>query len=496
MNNFQFQIFRELIKHRESGENMVISPLSIYHILSLTANGADSKTLKEIIEALYNKSLKEINDINISICSKIYNYKTVQLANAIFTQYAKKDLEKEFLSKASKYKTYIDKLESADQVNNWCSDSTDGKITKIVDQIDSEINMVLINVIYFKGEWEKEFDKERTKKREFTNYKKEKQLVDFMSISDKFYCHEDDNMQSILLNYKEDNMKALIILPTNEYDLSKYVQNFSIQDYNNILNNMTEEKISLYLPKFEINFDCELENVLMKLGMKKAFTDNAEFSNLVNDNDIKIDKVLHKAYIKIDEKGTKAYAATKVVTKRKTCLKSSCMDVDHPFLFIIRNEDLPKGHDILFIAKIEDLKSNINEDTMKNNDIKTESQQTSNNNNVNLLDFDFPNNANSNSNNTNDNINLLDGIFNNNASNNNNNNFNDIFNFTNQSQNNNNMQFNNNNHMNNYYNMNMNISPQGSNFNVEQVHKNVEMLKQDKKSNDPFDFVNDLMKKK
>jgi len=162
MNNFQFQIFRELIKHRESGENMVISPLSIYHILSLTANGADSKTLKEIIEALCNKSLKEINDINISICSKIYNYKTVLLLNAIFTQYATKDLEKEFLSKASKYKTYIDKLESADQVNNWCSDSTDGKITKIVDQIDSEINMILINAIYFKGEWEKEFDKERT----------------------------------------------------------------------------------------------------------------------------------------------------------------------------------------------------------------------------------------------------------------------------------------------------------------------------------------------
>ena len=475
---------------------MVISPLSIYHILSLTANGADSKTLKEIIEALCNKNLKEINDINISIYSEIYNYKTVLLANAIFTQYAKNDLEKDFLSKASKYKAYIDKLESADQVNNWCCDSTDGKITNIVDQIDSEINMLLINAIYFKGEWEKEFDKKRTKKREFTNYKKEKQLTDFMSITDKFYCHEDDNMQSVLLNYKEDNMKALIILPTNEYDLNKYVQNFTIQDYNNILNNMTEEKISLYLPKFEVNFDCELENVLMKLGMKKAFTNFAEFSNLVNDNDIKIDKVLHKAYIKIDEKGTKACAATKVVTKRKTCLKSSCMDVDHPFLFIIRNEDLPKGHDILFIAKIEDLKSNINKNKMKNNDInKAESQQTSNNNNVNLLDFGFSNNANSNSNNTNDNINLLDGIFNNNA-NNNNNNYNDMFNFTNQSQNNNNIEFNNNNHMNNCYNMNMNISPQESNFNVEHVNKNVKMLKQDKKSNDPFDFINDLMKKK
>ena len=175
------------------------------------------------------------------------------------------------------------------------------------------------------------------------------------------------------------------------------------------------------------------------------------------------------------------------------------MDVDHPFLFIIRNGDLPNGHDILFIAKIEELKSNINENTIKNSDInKAESQQTSNNNNnINLLDFDFPNNANSNSNNINDDINLLDGIFKNNANNNNNNN--EMFNFTNQSQYNNKMQINNNNHKNNCYNMNMNmnmnISHQVSNFNVEQVNKNVEMLKQDKKSNDPFDFINDLMKK-
>jgi serpin B len=80
---------------------MVISPLSIYHILSLTANGANSKTLKGIMEALCNKSLKEINDINMSIYSEIYNYKTVQLANAIFTQYDKNDLKKEFLNKAS-----------------------------------------------------------------------------------------------------------------------------------------------------------------------------------------------------------------------------------------------------------------------------------------------------------------------------------------------------------------------------------------------------------
>ena len=142
------------------------------------------------------------------------------------------------------------------------------------------MKMILINAIYFKGEWEKQFKISKTSKREFMNYKKEKTLIDFMFIKDKYDCFEDDKMKSVSLNYKNDNIKALIILPNDEYDINKYIQNFTMDDYNNILKNLTREEITLYLPKFEINFECELKNVFKKLGMKKAFTNDADFFHL------------------------------------------------------------------------------------------------------------------------------------------------------------------------------------------------------------------------
>ena len=93
-NTFQFEILNELIKQSEIGKNIVISPLSIYNILSLCANGADKKTLKEMVKALCNKSLDELNDINRALNSTIDNFKTVTFANAIFTFLSKTKLEK------------------------------------------------------------------------------------------------------------------------------------------------------------------------------------------------------------------------------------------------------------------------------------------------------------------------------------------------------------------------------------------------------------------
>ena len=113
MNNFQFQIFRELIKQSKIRENMVISPLSIYNIISLNANGAANKTLEEMVKALCNKSLEEINK---SINSEIHNLKTVKIANAIFTIFDKSKLEKNFLNVARRYKAHVDKLASSEKM--------------------------------------------------------------------------------------------------------------------------------------------------------------------------------------------------------------------------------------------------------------------------------------------------------------------------------------------------------------------------------------------
>lgn len=111
------------------------------------------------------------------------------------------------------------------------------------------------------------------------------------------------------------------------------------------------------MPKFEINFGDELKPYFNKLGMIQAFTNSADFSGMSKSNDLKIGKIIHKTFIKVDEEGTEAAAVTAVVMKAKSIMprpeKIIDMIVDHPFLFIIRSNGLPKEHDILFISKVE-----------------------------------------------------------------------------------------------------------------------------------------------
>ena len=190
-----------------------------------------------------------------------------------------------------------------------------------------------------------------------------------MQSEDKHYYFENEDIQAISLNYKKDNMEALIILPKNDYDINNYIKKFNQEEYNNILESLTYEKVKLYLPKFKWEFRKELNQFLQDLGMKLAFSEGgADFFNLFEKHKEKrseinyyINQIIQKAYIKIDEKGTEAAAVTMIKMDYKTCKvirpkKIYIMDINHPFLFIIRNKDLPSEHDILFIVKIEELK--------------------------------------------------------------------------------------------------------------------------------------------
>jgi serpin B len=186
-----------------------------------------------------------------------------------------------------------------------------------------------------------------------------------MESESKYDYFENKDIQAISLNYKKDNMEALIILPKNDYDINSYIENFNQEEYNNILKSLTYKKVLIYLPKFELEFETMLSQLLQDLGMKLAFR-NADFFNLFkepeekkNEINYNISEIIQKAYIKIDEKGTEAAAVTMITEfygLKSIPEKKNIMDINHPFLFIIRNTNLPYKHDILFIAKIEELK--------------------------------------------------------------------------------------------------------------------------------------------
>ena len=370
MNSFQIECFKSVLKSSSKGENLMISPLSIYHILSLIANGSLGDTKKEMLSTLGDKNQEEMNKINKLISSIINNFKTVEFANSIFSK--EKPLSTFIENTKENYKAHIDELKDANQINKWCDYATHGLIPKIIEVIPPDYLMVLINAIYFKGIWKIQFNQRFTEKREFFNFQNEKILTDFMYSEEKYNYFENDLIQAISLDYQKDNMEALIILPKDN-DINQYINKFNQDEYNNIINKLNNQKVKLYLPKFKMKYQTYLEETLKELGIKLAFNpDKADFSSMIktDKNKFYINRIVHSTFIRVDEKGTEAAAVTVVKFRGRESRpgRNIIMDINHPFLFIIRSKDLPSGHDILFISKVE----NLNEE----NEIKESKEAT------------------------------------------------------------------------------------------------------------------------
>jgi len=195
--SFQISFFKELNKNYKN-ENIIVSPLSVYQILGLTANGAKGKTLKEIISALGNKNLKEVNKINADILKLAKELRTVEIANAVMTKFPPK---KSFLATFYRYGATVETLKSVSQINAWCNEKTHGKIPKILDSLPPTTLMILLNVVYFKGKWKEEFDIKDTRWKTFYNCndKSKEKEVERMSIQKEFAYYSDKELQMVEL---------------------------------------------------------------------------------------------------------------------------------------------------------------------------------------------------------------------------------------------------------------------------------------------------------
>jgi len=212
--SFQTSFFKEMNK-QFINQNLIVSPLSAYHILSLAANGAEENTLIEMISALGGKSLQQLNLINMKILNEFKEFSTVEIANAIMSKFTPNP---KFIASGKKYGASIEKLKSADQVNGWCKAKTHGKIDKILDKLPSNVKMILLNAVYFKGSWSIPFREPNTMKKPFYNLndKSKEKKVDRMKNEDDYLYYEDKEVQLVRLLYKKDSMSAIVILPNKK----------------------------------------------------------------------------------------------------------------------------------------------------------------------------------------------------------------------------------------------------------------------------------------
>ena len=183
-----------------------------------------------------------------------------------------------------------------------------------------------------------------------------------MEITKYFNYFEDSNLQAIELNFKKEVISALIILPNKKLSINEFIEILDKDNdyYYSIINNLKRNKVNLRLPKFETTYSKQLKEVLKMIGVNLPFEKNADFSKIRIQNDIYINEIIHKTYLKVNEQGTEAAAVTAIEMVSNSAAnprleKIYNMHVNRPFIFILRNDRLPKNYDIIFISKIEKL---------------------------------------------------------------------------------------------------------------------------------------------
>ena len=354
--SFQTTIFAKTNLDNK-GKNLLLSPLSIFQVLGLTTNGAAGTTQKEMMTALEVSTIENLNNINFQLIKTIKKFNTTELANAVMSRIVP---IKSFKKMCDKYEAPVERLISVQQVNGWCKKKTHGKIDKIIDDLSPDIIMILINAVYFKGDWAFPFNPKLTRDGLFGDQNNMKKKVKMMSQTHRFNYYIDRTVQAIELPYKNDSMSALIILPYAGADIDSFVNTLKINDnyLDRIIKGMKKTMVKLNLPKFEVEFKIFLNQVLNRLGMKRAFKPQADFSGISDTTAMFIGSVIHKTYLKVDENGSEAAAVTAVIMANGTLPftpKVTTMNVNRPFIFILRSKLLPKNNDLLFIGKIKDI---------------------------------------------------------------------------------------------------------------------------------------------
>ncbi len=331
----------------ENGKNTLISPLSVLCALAMTANGAEEETLAQMEEVLGMTA----EELNLYLYSYMKNlpqgdkYK-LSVANSIwFKDDSRFSVNQSFLqTNADYYGAEIYKSpfngQTLKDINNWVKNKTDNMIPKIIDEIPKEALMYLINALAFEAEWTEIYEKDQVRDKTFTKEDGTKQDVELMYSTEGKYL-EDENATGFIKYYKERKYAFVAMLPNEGVSVSEYINSLDGASLAALLANAESRTVQTAIPKFETEYKVEMNEILEAMGMPKAFDNKrAEFGGLGewSEGPIYIGKVLHKTYIQVGEKGTKAGAVTAIQMDGATSADPTeikQVHLDRPFVYMI-----------------------------------------------------------------------------------------------------------------------------------------------------------------
>ncbi|KAJ8681830.1 hypothetical protein QAD02_017622 [Eretmocerus hayati] len=352
---FSSEFFKK-ISAAYANKNVITSPLSAHVVLSMAAYGARGQTSNQMRQSLH---LPENNTITHQgfegIIKRYQNVKSVVLkvANKIYVAKGMKLEQRYKHLTARTFKSEASELEvdrptkAAQYINHWVGRNTNDKIHDIIvpSDIDASTRLIMLNAVYFKGEWLKSFDKKLTVESQFHITEEIQKNVSTMFTSGSFMYGELTDLKAkfIEVPYKNGDFKLVVIVPNDINGLDYVIQNSTALKPEYLAKSASKQEVHLYLPKFKIESTIDLKEPLEKLGMTNMFENTANFSGIAKES-LQVSKVLQKAFIEVNEHGSEAAAATSInfVLSAAPVVPVAPIEfkADKPFLFQINDNKL------------------------------------------------------------------------------------------------------------------------------------------------------------
>jgi serpin B len=363
-NEFALDLFGTV---SENGENIVISPFSIYLSLSMTYAGAAAETGRQMEEVLriqgstlaLHQELEHLTDLLSGPRADGSEEAYLHIVNSLWAQTGHA-FRPEFLETISEY--YSAELENLDftaspessavHINRWADESTMGRIPAVLPpgSITQATRLVLASTAYFTADWGRQFDPFSTTDREWYLPDGNEIMVPTMYISDHFNICRGNGYRAVELPYRDTSVSMLIVLPDSGM-MTEVEAMLSVDFIREITSELDDGSIHLRLPKFSTEASFELKESLMELGMIDAFGPDADFSGMDGTRWLYVSGAYHQGYVAVDEFGTEAAGASSVVLAKLNGESGSDFFIDRPFIFLIR--DRSTGI-ILFMGRIMD----------------------------------------------------------------------------------------------------------------------------------------------
>uniref|UniRef100_A0A8C0J2Y7 Serpin domain-containing protein n=1 Tax=Chelonoidis abingdonii TaxID=106734 RepID=A0A8C0J2Y7_CHEAB len=357
--DFAFRLYKQITSEAPK-KNIFFSPISISTAFAMLALGAKSATLTQILEGLaFNLTELQEKEIHDGFHNLIHilNHPDSQLqldmGNALFLKEKLKTLEKFLADAKNLYEgeafsiNFKNTAEAQKHINDYVEKKTHGKIVELVKDLDPETAMILVSYIFFKGKWEKPFLPEDTKERDFFVDEETIVKVPMMHRMGRFDLHFDTELSCTVVQlYYNGSATAFFILP-NKGKMKQVEDALWKETVSRWSNALHLSSANLYIPKFSISATYDLKNHLTKMGITDVFTKQADLSGITGEPELQVSRVVHKAVLNIDERGTEASAATAVEIMPMSVPLN--IEFNSPFLVMIFDRTT---NSTLFIGKI------------------------------------------------------------------------------------------------------------------------------------------------